>query len=78
MCDCCGKFVVLLKLPEHLQKPDRPKRVLCYFKGWDGNPYFVGDSALSTNARRHPRKQFARRMFPKKDEPPKDPFFSLD
>jgi hypothetical protein len=80
LCSCCGKFVILLRIPEAQQVKDRPKKKAYYFKGWDGSPWFTRDSPRSLgNAYPHSRKQYARRMFvPKKDEPPKDPFFSLD
>ena len=86
LCLCCGRFVVLLRLPAFGSKTDPRWRILCYFKGWDGNPYFVKGGIWGRgNAALHPKKRFAVRMaergFPLKSQKPKealDPFFSLD
>lgn len=79
MCPCCGKDVVLLKVPENQQRPDRPKWVLCFLKGWDRSPWYAA-RGYATNAVRHPRKTIARYLIQnsEKPKPPEDPFFSLD
>lgn len=68
MCMCCGKLVVLLRIPGQ-----EPKRRLCYVKGWDGSPFYSNGSAHP-----HPRKWLAR-AFEKLRGPAveTDPFFSL-
>jgi hypothetical protein len=35
LCPCCGNFVVKLRLPE------KRKFIVCYHKGWDGNPWYT-------------------------------------
>jgi hypothetical protein len=79
VCECCGKFIVLLQVvnpPEN-----RNKWRVCYFKGWDGNPYLVG-TGRCLNARPHPKDSLARLMAQKRlgaEGPyePVDPFFTL-
>lgn len=82
LCLCCGKFVVLLRLPAFGSKTDPRWRILCYLKGWDGNPFFTNPGRWGRgNAMPHPRKRYAQRMFPERFQKPKeplDPFFSLE
>lgn len=79
MCPCCGKDIVLLRLPGWGRKDDPRWYIACYVKGWDRNPWFVGGSPHAIgNAVPHPRKRYAQRMYPRKEESPKDPLFVLD
>ena len=79
LCECCGKFIVLLRIPENLQRPDRRKWITCYLKGWDGNPFYVGAIGLGGNAKPHPTKRYAKMMRDKAvPKPTVDPFFTLD
>lgn len=71
MCECCGRFVVYLR---DLNGTDhRPIWRICYYKGWDGNPYF--NSAIHF---RHPAARWVKRMCTSQDEVHVDPFFTLD
>jgi hypothetical protein len=80
LCSCCGKFVVKLRLPGWGTKGDPRWYIVCFFKGWDGNPWYVQDRRWTHgNATPHPRKRYAQRMYgdrPKQE--PVDPFFTLD
>lgn len=78
LCPCCGKFVILLRLPAFGSKTDPRWKIACYFKGWDGNPWFVSGGRFGSNATPHPRKRYAQRMYPRVEKKESDPFFSLD
>ena len=83
LCPCCGKFVVKLRLPDA-----KWKFQLCFFKGWDGNPWYLqtrperyGLGGGSGNAQRH-RKKIKRGpqenpAGPRVEKEPEDPFFSF-
>ena len=68
-CACCGRLVVLLRRTD--SPPGQTEFVACYIRGWDGNPYYVPGTH-----RKHPGPKYER--FLRENEPPKDPFFSLD
>lgn len=75
VCECCGKYVVLLRRPEWGQK-GVPQWIACYWKGWDGNPWYVRGNHFV-----HPLKKYLRRMrelHPREPQQASDPFFSLD
>jgi hypothetical protein len=74
LCICCGKLIVLLRLPGWGSKTDHRWYRACYVKGWDGSPYYVFGVAKP-----HPRKPIALALAePPEEEPPAgDPFFSL-
>lgn len=78
MCPCCGKDIVLLRLPAFGSKTDPRWRIACYLKGWDRSPWYVSSNGRERNATPHPKKRFAQRMFPRNVEEPKDPFFALE
>ena len=85
MCPYCGRLVVRLRLP------DSRKTIVCYLKGWDGNPWFsrleagpLGHWFRESNASIHPKHRkvtaeqvavWKKRAEEKKAE---DPFFSLE
>ncbi len=73
LCQCCGRPVVLLMWSD--PETGVTKRVVCYAKTWDGNPWYVPG-----HNKRHPVKRFARRMEDQRQEARKgeDPFFHLD
>jgi hypothetical protein len=73
LCLCCGKFIVLLRLPGYGDKTTPKWYIACYFKGWDGNPWYTRGSAFP-----HPRKRYAERMYPRATKVEEDPIFSLD
>ena len=75
-CACgCGKLVVLLRGPGFHDPEKGRKWVLCYLKGWDGNPFYV-------HALPHRRKKFKAYMDTVRAEEVKgrdpDPFFHLE
>jgi hypothetical protein len=75
LCLCCGKLIVLLRLPAWGSKTDNRWYRTCYVKGWDGNPYYLFGSASP-----HPRKALARALAQPESietESDQDPFFSL-
>ena len=81
LCSCCGKFVIKLRLPGHGKKEDPRWYVVCFFKGWDGSPWYIPGTRFTGagNAVPHPRKRYAQRMYgerPKKELV--DPFFTLE
>lgn len=74
MCECCGRLVVLLRLPGWGSPDDHKWYIACYVKTWDGELYY--------DARRHsahPRGKYARAAGSDFEEEPQetDPFFSL-
>lgn len=73
-CACCGKFVVLLKLPAYGSKTDPRWYRACYLKGWDGNPWYSTGSAYP-HARGPLAEHFETIRVPEEEI---DPFFSLD
>ena len=77
MCPECGRFVVLLKIPEAQQDAYGKKWVLCEYRAWDGSQFYISDRN-GANARRHPRVCYAKHA-PKKPFVPRetDEFFSL-
>lgn len=78
MCECCGKFIVLLR---HRTWTEKEKRwVVCYARGWDGNPWFVEGGRFARNAVMHPRGRWSEWMLqkPPSEDLLEDPFFSLD
>lgn len=73
LCVCCGKAIVLLRLPGWGSKTDMKWYRACYVKGWDYNPWYTKGCAVP-----HPRPMYVKRMFPRKEKVEEDPFFSLD
>lgn len=70
LCNCCGRAIVLLRLPAWGSKDDPRWFVACYAKGWDYNPWYVKGTH-----HRHPPKRYATRMAQMTE--PTDPFFTL-
>ena len=80
LCECCGKIVILLKVPKAWGAPvGEPQRkwIVCYARDWDGNPWFVQGihhRHVYTGATRARRMaQYIGKKYPKGD-----PFFDLD
>jgi len=78
VCLCCGRFIVLLKTKPY------GRLIACYFKGWDGNPWYSGPKNYGGNACPHPKNRYAKYLEAQQendpnqpDSEPSDPFFQL-
>jgi hypothetical protein len=57
LCECCGKFVVLLRW---IRRDGTNGWRWCYFKNWDGDQYWVPGSAAP-----HPTRRRGKRIWVK-------------
>jgi hypothetical protein len=80
MCPCCGKVVVKLRLPTYGSKTDPRWTIVCYAKGWDGDPNYIkpGEGWKNLTPARGARPHTRKPVRQKVSEPePEDPFFNL-
>jgi hypothetical protein len=77
LCQCCGRKVVLLRLPGWGSKTDPRWYRVCYEKNWDGNPWFV-PKVHSPHPRKWLAEHFRLKLAAEPQDEPQDDFFNLE